>query len=439
MAESFPAEPSSADPDRWGTGNGPPRAMRVLFLIVLIDLFGFGVVIPLLYFYGEKFNATPVQVTNLFTIFSAAQFIAAPIFGMISDRWGRRGVLFFSQLGGAASYLMLGIVSQMEWSNPSTGLMLVYVSRALGGLAGGNISTAQAYVSDITTGEQRARGMGLLGAAFGIGFTLGPVIGGTLGHFGLAWPAYAGAMFSLVASIYTWLYLPETRVHKPAEDEVWLHPSRFRVVLRRSGRGAGLVLLQLLLIGFVSMSAFVMMESVVGMYLADTFGFRALGVGLTFGLAGLVIIAVQGGLIGRITKAVGEWPPAILGPFLVAVGLLFYIAAGYMMLIPVLVVGILLNSAGRSLQQPTLTSLISKHSDPNEQGTVFGLYHGLASSARAAAPYIAGVVYAHHHVTPFIVASALVFLVSLWTLQLRLVNGAQTAHATDNVSVAGRI
>ncbi len=155
--------------------NQPPKgALMIIFFIVFMDLLGFGMIIPLLPLYAKNYQATAFQIGMLFSIYSACQFIASPILGVISDRFGRRPVLVFSQLGSAIGYLLLGIVMEVHWTHTGYALALIYVSRIIDGLSGGNISTAQAYVSDVTTNENRAKGMGVLGAAFGVGFAFGP-------------------------------------------------------------------------------------------------------------------------------------------------------------------------------------------------------------------------------------------------------------------------
>jgi DHA1 family tetracycline resistance protein-like MFS transporter len=293
---------SEAVPRNDEVSPAPPKgALGIIFLIVFVDLLGFGIIIPLLPRYIPDFTEHPLKVTLLFSIFSICQFVGAPILGALSDRVGRRPVLVISQFGSAFGYLLLAIATTVEWENPATRLWLVYISRIIDGFTGGNISTAQAYVSDVTTPQNRAKGMGLLGAAFGIGFTAGPFLGGVLGHYDVSWPAYAATAFSTVAAVLTFLYLKESRVHKPTEAEVWLHPSRFVPILRRP------VLVQLLVISFFVMAAFIMMESTITMFLDVRFGYKEKQVGLFFGFIGLVIVIVQGGLIGRLTKKLGEW------------------------------------------------------------------------------------------------------------------------------------
>src|SRR3954447_10428199 len=192
----------------------PPRgALGIIFLIVLIDLMGFGIIIPLLPFYVPGYRDNPLKVTLLFSAFSMCQFIGAPILGMLSDRFGRRPVLVISQAGSALGYVLLGVATTLRVHGSITNelmLTLVYLSRVIDGFTGGNISTAQAYVSDVTTHENRAKGMGVLGAAFGIGFCLGPFMGGVLGGINVSWPAYAAAALAALAALMTYRRLPES-------------------------------------------------------------------------------------------------------------------------------------------------------------------------------------------------------------------------------------
>jgi DHA1 family tetracycline resistance protein-like MFS transporter len=406
MSEAVPRNDDAPAP--------PKGALGIIFLIVFVDLLGFGIIIPLLPRYVPDFTDHPLKVTLLFSIFSVCQFVGAPILGALSDRYGRRPVLVFSQFGSAFGYLLLAVATAVDWENPATRLWLVYVSRIIDGFTGGNISTAQAYVSDVTTPQNRAKGMGLLGAAFGIGFTAGPFLGGVLGHYDITWPAYAAAAFSTAAAVLTFLYLKESRTHKPTDAEAWLHPSRFLPILRRP------VLVQLLAISFFVMAAFVMMESTITMFLDERFGYKEKQVGLFFGFVGLVIVVVQGGLIGRLTKKLGEWPLAVAGCAFVALGMLGFTYTAFHASLAVLLFAGALNAAGRSLQQPTISSLISKFSDPRDQGAVFGLFHGLGSLARAVGPLIAGLTYPFlNHAGQFVAAGVIAVAMALWTGMLR--------------------
>jgi DHA1 family tetracycline resistance protein-like MFS transporter len=421
-------------------GEAPRGALLSIFLIVLVDFLGFGLIIPLLPFYVPDYEHNPMKVTLIFSVFSICQFIGAPVLGALADRYGRRPVLIFSQLGSAAGYVLLGVASMPGW-DPTTRLALVYLSRVIDGFTGGNVSTAQAYISDVTTSENRAKGMGVLGAAFGIGFSVGPFLGGVLGAHNVAWPAYAAAVAAFVAAVVTFLRLPESRVHKPTEARFWLHPSNFAPVFRRP------VVSQLLMISFVSMAAFVMMESTVGLFLARHYGKdqwseqeAARHTGWFFGYVGLVIVIVQGGLIGRLTKRIGEWPLAIAGAVCVVAGMGFYIGAAWTPTLVMLGLAGAVNALGRSLQGPTLSSLLSKFSDPKEQGVVFGLYHGLSSMARVLGPILAGLTYPLWRNTgQFWTAGAIVLVAAMWTALVRAQAGQPTrAVAMPETDAVGR-
>jgi MFS transporter, DHA1 family, tetracycline resistance protein len=416
MSEGVPLqngiEPAPAEP--------PKGSLAIIFLIVLMDLLGFGIIIPLLAFYVPDFQHNPLKVTALFSVYSICQFIGSPVLGLMSDRFGRRPVLALSQAGSAIGYVLLAVAA-FDWHNPSTRLVLVYVSRIIDGFTGGNISTAQAYVSDVTTPQNRAKGMGMLGAAFGIGFSIGPALGGITGHWSLSLPGWIAAGFSALAAVLTWARLPESRTHKPTEAENWLHPSRFAPIFRKP------VLVQLLVVGFFLMAAFVMMESTLTLFLNRIFGWGELGVGLYFLFVGFIIVCVQGGMIGRLTKKHGDWPLCIAGPFLVALGMIGLIVVAYIdaraafdLAMTVLLVTGAINAAGRSFQQPTMSSLLSKFSDRNEQGVVFGLYHGLSSLARVVGPIVAGFAYPFlRNSGQFVVAAVIAVGMGVWTYSLR--------------------
>jgi MFS transporter, DHA1 family, tetracycline resistance protein len=418
------SEPSEVDDVPIEAHTPPKGALGAIFLIVLADLLGFSVIIPLLPFWVRKYHASDFQVGLIFAIYSVCQLIASPVLGLISDRFGRRPVLLGSQIGSMLGFLLLGYATHGDWSHaPALGLTLIYISRVIDGLSGGNISTAQAYISDVTTAENRAKGMGLIGAAFGIGFTIGPAMGGILGHYDMSLPAFAAATFAGIAALQTYLRLPESRVHKHSDAEDWLHPSRFLPIIRNSP------LMQMLLIFFVSMMAFVMMESTFAIYLNDLLGFTELHVGLLFALAGITIAIVQGGLVGRLTKRFGEWPLVIIGPVMVTIAMLLIAEQSWHALVWLLIPTIIINAGGRSLQTPTLSALISHTSDPGQQGTVFGLFHMLGSLSRVIGPVVATGVYTHHHAAPYFLAGAITFAAAVWTVMLR-------SQVEDGVPVA---
>ena len=407
-AESDIPQPTEAPDEQPAKG-----ALGIIFLIVLIDLMGFGIIIPLLPFYVREPELNPMKVTLLFSVYSICQFIGAPILGAISDRRGRKPVLAFSQIGSAAGYVMLGLATQIHWQWSGMLLLLVYLSRIIDGFTGGNISTAQAYISDVTTVQTRSRAMALIGIAFGLGFSVGPFLGGVLGKYSISLPAYVAGGFSLLAAILTFARLPESRTHKPVDVEAWLHPSQFAPVLRKP------ILLQLLMMSFITMAAFVMMESTIGIFLKAHYHYQQQQVGWFFGFVGVVILIVQGGIIRRIVKTVGDWPLAILGPALVTIGMGVYAITAYSPVLWILLVAGAINATGRSCQQPTLSALLARFSDREEQGIVFGLSNGLSSLARVFGPIVAGLTYKYARNTgPFITAGLLSAAGAIWTAAL---------------------
>jgi DHA1 family tetracycline resistance protein-like MFS transporter len=355
----------------------------VIFTTVFIDLVGFGIVIPVLPFYaeGSRFNATPRTVGLLFASYSVMQLIFAPILGRLSDKYGRRPVLLISIIGTGIGFLILGF---------ATTLWMLFVGRILDGITGGNISTAQAYIADITTKEDRAKGMGLIGAAFGLGFVFGPAIGGILSHWGISVPFLFAAGLCFANALLLYFTLPETVTPD--------HPAR---VSAAGGRGLAQLIQSLqnprlgyvLVIYFLFIVAFSIMTTAFSLYTMFRFGYDAQHTGYLFAYVGILAVIVQGGLIGKLVKRFGELPLVIVGALLFA-GSLFAIpfvgpqAGG----LAALLVGGGLFSIGNSLSAPSLTSLASKSVGPAEQGSVLGVTQSVASLARAVGPALAAVL-----------------------------------------------
>ena len=366
------------------------RAMATILLTVVLDLVGFGLVIPLLPFYVEGFGATPEQVTQLMAGFSLAQFVFAPIWGQLSDRIGRRPVLVAS-IGLTAVFLALFA------SAGSLGMLLAF--RVLHGVATANISTAQACMADLTTAENRAMGMGLIGAAFGVGFSLGPWIGGELAVYGLSTPIWVAAALSALNFVLTWFLLPETR--KPGASAAHarsINPAAFVRVAQHPIVGPAVILT------FVMTAAFALMESTFGLFAADSYGLGPAALGRMFGVAGLTGIIVQGGLIRPLAKRFGEAPLVMVGIALLAVGLFllplspppYWMGATFIVI-----------SLGQSLTTPNLYALISRSASADEQGFVLGTNQSMGSLARATGPALGGLLYTGvSHASPYQASAA---------------------------------
>src|SRR2546429_6066075 len=282
--------------------------LLVIFITVFIDLVGFGIVIPVLPFYAEgtKFGATPREVGFLFASYSIMQLIFAPVMGRLSDKHGRRPVLLVSILGTCLGFLILGF---------ATTLWMLFLGRIIDGISGGNISTAQAYIADVTTKEDRAKGMGLIGAAFGMGFVFGPAIGGILSRLGINVPfLFAGAL-ALANVVLLFFVLPETVTPD--------HPAR---VSAASGRGLDQLIAALrkpalasvLTIYFLGIVAFSIMTASFSLFMMFRLGYDAFHNGWIFAFVGVISATIQGGLIGKLVRHFGESPLIIMGALLFA-------------------------------------------------------------------------------------------------------------------------
>jgi len=355
----------------------------VIFTTVFIDLVGFGIVIPVLPFYaeGSLFNATPRTVGLLFASYSIMQLIFSPILGGLSDRYGRRPVLLISIIGTGIGFLILGLANT---------LLLLFVGRILDGITGGNISTAQAYIADITTKENRAKGMGLIGAAFGLGFIFGPAIGGILSRWGIHVPFFFAATLCFANAILLYFTLPETVTAE--------HPARTSA---RNGRGIPQLIKSLkqprlgfvLITYFMFVVAFSIMTTSFSLYVMFRFGYDAQHTGYLFAYVGIISVIIQGGLIGRLVKRFGEMPLVVVGALCFSASLFAvpYVgpAAGGL---AGLLIGGGVFSLGNSLATPALTSLASKSVGESDQGTVLGVTQSVASLARAVGPSLAAVL-----------------------------------------------
>jgi len=361
--------------------------LLVIFITVFIDLVGFGIVIPVLPFYveGTKFNASPRMVGLLFASYSIMQLIFTPVLGRLSDRYGRRPVLFLSLLGTSAGFFILGF---------ATKLWMLFAGRIIDGITGGNISTAQAYIADVTTKENRAKGMGLIGAAFGLGFVFGPAIGGVLSRWDINFGGYhipgisvplifAGALAFANATLL-YFVLPETVTpdHPARESAATARWSQLFKALHQSR------LAFVLLIYFLFVVAFSIMTSSFGLFTLYRFGFDAHDTGWIFAFVGVIGAIIQGGLIGRLVKMFGEIPLVIVGALLFTASLVLIPLTGPQTgLAALLGVGAAF-AVGNGLATPSLTSLASKSAGAGEQGGVLGVTQAVASLARVTGPLI---------------------------------------------------
>jgi MFS transporter, DHA1 family, tetracycline resistance protein len=355
--------------------------MAVLFFIVFIDLLGFGIVIPLLPFYAERFGASPDRVTLVMASYSLAQFVFAPIWGRLSDRFGRRPILLVSLVFSIASYLWLGFADA---------LWMLYGARLLAGAGAGNIAAAQAYVADITPPEGRAKGMGMVGAALGLGFTIGPALGGLIAGAdptaaSVALPAFVAAALSATAFVGTLVFLRESL---PAGAARRPRPSRWRMAQAAFGRPD---LRRLVLLLFITVTVFAGMETTFALWANRAFGWGPRQVGEMFFFLGMVMILIQGGLIGRLSRRFGEARLLVAGSLAFVVGLAGLPLAGSL---PLVLLATALLALGMGLASPSANSLISRRAGAGEQGSILGVAQSASSLARIVGPALAGAAFA---------------------------------------------
>jgi MFS transporter, DHA1 family, tetracycline resistance protein len=374
----------------------------IIFLTVFIDLLGFGIIIPLMPFYAETFGASALTIGLLNTSFSLMQFLFAPFWGRLSDRVGRRPVILMGLFGSFVSYLMFGLAQSMA---------LLFAARIAAGIAGANIPTAQAYMADVTTPENRARGMGLVGAAFGLGFIFGPAIGGFLSQWGYQAPSFFASALSLANFTAAWFLLPESRPSPGDMRERLSRVAAFREALMRPRLPA------LLLVYFVVVAAFSSFEMNFSLYSEHRFGFTSTTIGYVFALIGVVLSVVQGVLVGRVVPRVGEHRAVPAAIAILCVGMAIIPLADTTSIL-VGACGVL--ALGMGFHSPSITSAISRLSGANEQGGILGIAQAVASLGRIVGPAWGGFLYDRFGVTsPFYAAAAflgLAFLLSLATI-----------------------
>ena len=342
------------------------RPLLIIFLTLVVNLIGFGIIIPLLPLYAESFGASPIVIGLLFATFSLSQLVASPALGALSDRWGRRPVLILSLLGTAVSFAMLGLARSVPW---------LFAARLVDGLSGGNISTARAYVADITTEDERAKAYGLIGAAFGIGFVLGPALSGVFARVSYTAPIWLAAAITVVATALAWAWLPET-VHRGRANT-----GPFWAGLRGAFRRPPLR--RLLVVDLIYWSAFAVFQGTFALFCARRFGFDVPHTGYVLSAFGVLGVLVQVGLVGRVVGALGERRAFVLGLLLAAVG---WGGAAVAHSVPLFLLLLVPAGVGGGLCMPSLASLISRRAGPEEQGSVQGAASALESLGRAIGP-----------------------------------------------------
>ncbi len=400
-----------------GNGSGAKfRRLAVLIAVNFVDMIGFMIVLPILPFYALKLQATPETVGQLIAAFSIAQLLSAPLWGRVSDRYGRRPALLIGLSASAIAYVVFGFADSV-W--------MLFASRLVQGAGGGTTGVAQAYVADTIEPEDRARALGWLSAATSAGVMVGPVIGSFAAHFGQAAPGLVAAALCLVNVGFAWRWLPESRKEQVGPERprrpLW-HPAW--TVVRHPTEPVA----RLIWIYAVGMLAFASMTSVLALYLGAEFGLDETTVGYVFLYVGTLSVVMRSLLLGPIVDRVGETSAMRIGTILLVLGLVLYplprdiwVLAAVIPLVPV----------GTALLFPATTSIMSRRSDPAELGTTMGVAQSFAGLSRVVAPLLATTAFQRlGHGWPFYLAGAFVGLVGIMAFQVR-------AHPSVPAQAAG--
>jgi DHA1 family tetracycline resistance protein-like MFS transporter len=353
----------------------PSRSpIGIIFLTVFISMVGFGIVIPVLPVYArsEPFMLNPTQLGWLVGIFSLIQLVAAPFFGMLSDRIGRKPVLLFSVLGTALGFYVIGR-ADAAW--------MLFLGRIIDGASGGNIATAQACIADVTEPEKRSRAMGIIGAAFGLGFIMGPAIGGFLASYSHAAPFYFAGGLSLLNALLVWVRLPETY---PAEKRL---ENKEHIALGEVfADGRGMFIALLLLASLVSTTGFAFIHVLFALFCGDTFQWGLRETSYAFAYVGVLAVFVQGGLLRRLLKYNIEKQLAAIGALLLAVSLFWLPRVSGL---PAFLGSCALMAVGNGLLTPTLSGMASRYVSGRAQGRLMGLMTSAGSLGRFLGPALA--------------------------------------------------
>jgi len=380
----------------------------VIFLTVVIDLIGFGIILPILPYYAQRFGAAGLGYGAIVGVFSLMQFVATALLGKLSDRVGRRPIILATTLINAVGYVLFAFAGSYA---------VLFLSRVVSGFAGGNISAAQAYIADITSPAERSRGMGIVGAAFGIGFTLGPAIGGFAAHWGgPTAPGLVAVGLSLANFVSAYFILPESlrhehRVKRALFDLAHLGEAFIRPRLR-----------PLMAVWALVAFAFAGYTVALPLHAGAAFGWKERELGILFTMIGLTAATVQGYLFGKIVRRTGERALVIVGTFGMAlsVGVIPWLATSAGLYAWTFVLAF-----ANSVFAPAATGLVSAYADPREQGTILGAAQSISALGRMAGPPAVGAVYdAVTSAAAFLVAAGVMAVAGLVTVGLQPVSHA---------------
>ena len=367
-----------------------PRGFWVIWSTVALDMIGFGIVAPILGRYADRFGASGFQVGLLFASFSLAQMIFAPILGRWSDRVGRKPVIVISLFGTALGSFITGAAGA---------LWVLFAGRLIDGASGASVSVAQSAITDLATKEQRARMLGMLGMAFGVGFVFGPAIGGLAALGGPHIPFYVAGTLALINAVAAIIRLQETRVPNKAAPTTRVHVP-FRK--RRYGAFAG--------VGFFSMLAFSGFEATFSLFGGARFNLTEASTAVVFLGVGVVMSAVQGSLIGPLTSRFGSLHLLRNGLVFVSIGLLFLGAA---VIWPTMIVALLFMVVGAGISNPSLTALVADSAHEDRRGEALGIQQSASALARVIGPPLAGLAFDHVGIGAPFTFGALIYVLAI--------------------------
>jgi len=376
--------------------------------IVFIDLVGFGMIIPILPLYAQRFQATEWQIGLLLASYSFMQFLASPVLGSLSDRYGRKPVLLCSLIGSAVGYMLMA---------NAVSLATLFAARILAGISGASVGTASAYIADITPPENRSKRIGLIGAAFGVGFVLGPAIGGILSHFSVAAPFWFAAILSILNAIIMWIVLPEPERHAVRQQG----PVNLRETFEQAGSWR---LAVITITYFIGIAGFAIVTVIYAQVSNRRFDLNQSQISYIFVMMGLIGAMIQGGAIGRLAKRFGDVDLAITGFAVMALSMMAMPLAHS---IPVFLVFSAGLAMGNSLSQPTISAIASKGASPALQGRVLGIVQSAGSLGRVFGPVIAGILLTSDHLrsngrygnSPFLVGGFMIGIAFVLAMTLR--------------------
>jgi DHA1 family tetracycline resistance protein-like MFS transporter len=386
---------------------GLAKALLPIFLIVLVDILGLTIVLPLLPFYAQKYGATAWMATSLTSVFAFCQLVSGPILGSLSDQYGRKPVLIFSQIGTLIGFLILALAETLP---------LIFLSRVIDGATAGNLSIAQAYISDVTAPKDRAKSFAVIGIAFGLGFLVGPAVSGYLSQFGYHTPIFAAAGLSFLSILATQFLLPAVPKREAPLSDINPGPGGKRLSVFNWGaylpyfqrKELGVLLQQFFLFAFsfsLFTSCFALFAERRFTWEGAPFGPRE--VGYVFAFTGLLGIFIQGGMLSRLVKRWGEEKVTWVGFGCAALG---YMGLAASWDVPTLLAVSTIATFGHGVLRPALTSLISRRAAPHEQGVVLGLTQSLNSVATILSPILGGFFIQHDFLSGWALLTGLICL-----------------------------